>query len=221
MFKVAILIEPIRSNCGGEWARGRRWFLYFVLIRVRYSLSPHPFPLYSCAFFEFYLFISVWGLSRFFRFRVFIRRVGCAVRGHCVLFVQPVCSSDICHRFLSGAFSLRVCVQGSRSLSGWRIAKCRHFCVNGYHFLVVGTGCEVDWVCVLVLGRQIMPSLVGGSCCSQRGVCGLQVVDSRGKFRCLIMQCALGDHLNSIVNSAVPVVGAFSRDMGPRFGGRI
>jgi len=36
-----------------------------------------------------------------------------------------------------------------------------------------------------------------------------------------VMRCALGDHLNSTVNSAVPVVGAFSGDMGPCIGGRI
>ena len=91
MFKVAILIEAIRSNCGGEWATGRRWLIYFVLIRLRYSHSiPRPFPSYSSAFFQFYLFISAWGLSWIVRFRVFIRRVGCAVRGHCVLVVQPV-----------------------------------------------------------------------------------------------------------------------------------
>jgi hypothetical protein len=46
--------------------------------------------------------------------------------------------------------------------SGWSIVKCRHFCVHGYHYLGFSTGCEVDWACVLVLGRQIMPSLVCG-----------------------------------------------------------
>jgi hypothetical protein len=30
-----------------------------------------------------------------------------------------------------------------------------------------------------------------------------------------------GDHLNSIVNSTVPVVGTFGCDMGPCIGGRI
>jgi len=90
VFKVAILIEAIRSNCGWEWARGRRWLLYFVLIRLRYSRStPRPFPSYSSAFFQFYLFISGWGLSRIVRFMVFVRRVCCAVRGHCVLVVKP------------------------------------------------------------------------------------------------------------------------------------
>jgi len=54
MFKVAILIEAIRSNCGGEWARFRRWFPYFVLIRVPYSRStPRPFPSHSSAFSNF------------------------------------------------------------------------------------------------------------------------------------------------------------------------
>jgi len=122
---------------GGEWARGRRWFLYFVLTRLRYSRSPpRPFSSYSSALFQFYLFISGKGLSRIVRFMVFIRRVGCAVRGHCVLLVQPVCTSDVCHHFLSGAlFSLRVHMQRSRSLSAWPIVKCRRFCVNGYHFL--------------------------------------------------------------------------------------
>ena len=57
--KLQILIEAIRSNCGGEWARGRRWFLYFVLIRLRYSCSTPLLP----RFFQFYLFISGWGLS--------------------------------------------------------------------------------------------------------------------------------------------------------------
>ena len=120
MFLVAILIEAIRSNCGGEWAKGRRLFLYSVIIRLRYSRStPCPFPSYSSAFFQFYLFISGWGLSRIVRFRVFILRIGCAVRGHCVLVVQPVCTSDVCHHFLYGAFfSLSVCMQGSRSLFG-------------------------------------------------------------------------------------------------------
>ena len=90
VFKVAILIEAIRSNCGGKWARGRRWFLYFVVIWLRYSRStPRPFPPYSSAFFQFYLFIPGWDLFRIVRFRVFIRRVGCAVRGHYVLVVQP------------------------------------------------------------------------------------------------------------------------------------
>jgi len=137
IFKVAILIGVIRSNCGGEWARGRRSFLYFVLIMLRHSrYTPRPFPSYSSAFFKFYLFISGWGLSRNVRFRVFIQRVGCAVRGHCVLVVQPVCTSDVCHHFLSGVFfSLPVCMQGSRSLSGWPIVKCLHFCVHGYNFL--------------------------------------------------------------------------------------
>ena len=54
MFKVVILIEAIRSNCGGELARGRRWLLYFVLKRLRFSRStPLPFPSYSSAFFQF------------------------------------------------------------------------------------------------------------------------------------------------------------------------
>ena len=160
MFKVTILIEAIRSNCEGEWARCRRWFLYFVLIRLRYS-TPLPFPSYSSGIFQFYL-ISGWRLSRIVRFRFFIRRVGCAVRGYCVLVVQPVCTSDVCHHFLTGAFfSLRVCALGSRSLSGWPFVKCRHFCVHGYHFfrsvlVVKSTGF------VLVLGRQIMSSLLSG-----------------------------------------------------------
>ena len=52
MFKVANLTEAIRSNCGWQWARGRRWFLYFVLIRQRHSRSiPRPFPSYSSVFF--------------------------------------------------------------------------------------------------------------------------------------------------------------------------
>ena len=163
MFKMAILIEAIRSNCGEEWARDRRWFLYFVLIRMRYCrCTPRPFPSYSGAFSQFYLFILECGLSRIVRFRVFIRRVGCAVRGHCVLVVQTVCTdgldNDVGHHFLSGAFfSLRVCMQGSRSLSGWPVVKYCQFCVHGYHFLWVSTGCEFDWVCVLVQGRQIMP----------------------------------------------------------------
>jgi len=133
-------------------------------MRLCYSHSiPRPFSSYSSAFFQFNLFISGWGLSRIVRFRVFTRMVGCAVRGHCVLFVQPVCTSDVCKHFPSCAFfSLRVCMQGTRSLSVWPFVKCRHFCVQSYHFLGVGTGCEVDWVCVLVEGRQIMPSLVSG-----------------------------------------------------------
>jgi hypothetical protein len=53
-------------------------------------------------------------------------------------------------------------MHGSHSTSDWPVVKCRHFCVHGYHFLGVSTGCEVDWVCVLVLGRPIMPSLVSG-----------------------------------------------------------
>ena len=58
MFKVAILIEAIRSNCGGEWATGRRWLIYFVLIRLRYSRSiPRPFPSYSSAFFFNFIFL--------------------------------------------------------------------------------------------------------------------------------------------------------------------
>ena len=143
---------------------GRRWFLNFVLIWLRYCRStPRPFPSYSSAFYQFYLFISGWSLSRFVRFRVFMRRVGCPVRGHCVLFVQPVCSSDGCHNFLSGAFFfLSVFMQGSHSLSVWPIVKCRHFCVHGYHFLGVSSGCKVDWVCVLVLRHQIMSLLVSG-----------------------------------------------------------
>ena len=72
-------------------------------------------------FFQFYLFISGWGLSRILRSRVFIRKVVCAVRGHSVIVVQPVCTSAVRHHFLTGAFSLRVCMQGSRSLSGWPI----------------------------------------------------------------------------------------------------
>ena len=39
MFKGAILIETIRSNCGVEWASGPLCFLYFVLIRLRCSRS--------------------------------------------------------------------------------------------------------------------------------------------------------------------------------------
>jgi hypothetical protein len=40
------------------------------------------------------------------------------------------------HHFLSGAFfSLRICMQGSRSLSGLPIINCRYFRVHGYHFL--------------------------------------------------------------------------------------
>jgi len=122
----------------GRTAEGsERGFLYFVLIRLRYSHStPRPFPSYSSDFFQFYLFISGGGLSWIARFRVFIRRGGCVVRGHCVLVVQAVCISDVCHQFLSGAFfSLRVCMQGSRSLSSWPIVKCRHFRVHGHHFL--------------------------------------------------------------------------------------
>ena len=97
MFKVAVLIEAIRSNCGGECVWGRRWFPYFVLIRLRCSrCNPRPFPSYSSAFFlQCYLFISGWCLSRIILFWVFIRRVGCVVRGHCVLVVQPVCTSDV------------------------------------------------------------------------------------------------------------------------------
>ena len=79
MLKVAILIEVIRSTYGGEWARGRRWLLYFVLTRLRhYHSTPRPFPSYSSAFFQYYLFISGWGLSRIVRFRVFSRGGGFA-----------------------------------------------------------------------------------------------------------------------------------------------
>jgi len=160
IFKVAILIEAIRSNCGGEWAKDRRWFLTLSLLRCATHVLVLVRSRRISALFYNFIFISGWGLSRIVRFRVFIRRVGCAVRGHCVL-VQPICTFDVCHNLLSGAFfSLRVCMQGLRCLSGWPIVKCRHFCVHGCHFLGVSTGSEVDWVCVLVLGLQIMPLLV-------------------------------------------------------------
>ena len=109
MLKVAILIEAIRSNCGRESLFG---CATLVLLLVRSRRIP---TLFSNLIFLF----GDGGLPRFVRFRVFIRRVGCAVRGYCVLVVQPLCTSDVCHHFLSGAFfSLRVCMQVSRSLSG-------------------------------------------------------------------------------------------------------
>ena len=138
IFKVAILIGVIRSNCGGEWARGRRSFLYFVLIMLRHSrYTPRPFPSYSSIFFpQFYLFVSGWCLPRIVSFMVFIRQC-CLRRPRALRLRCPIrCTSDVGHHFLSDVFSLRVCMQVSRGLSGWPIVKCRHFCVHGYHFLL-------------------------------------------------------------------------------------
>ena len=157
MFKVAVLIEAIRSNCGGEWARGQRWFLYFVLIRWRYSHSTsRPLPSYSSAFIQFCLFISGWCMSWIVRFRVFIRRVGCAAPGTRSLSSPSVLPTSVTISCLVPSSPCVFACKGRQSVC-WPIVKCRHFCVHGYHFLGVSTGCEVDWVCVLVLGRQIMP----------------------------------------------------------------
>ena len=137
MFKVAILIEAIRSKCGEEWAMVDDGFYTLsllgcatlVLLLVRSCCIP--------AFF-FSNFILL------FRDRVcpgssvLVSSSGGLVAPSartCVLVVQPVCISDVCHNFLSGVFfSLRVCMLGSRSLSGWPIVKCRKFCFHGDHF---------------------------------------------------------------------------------------
>ena len=137
MFKVAILIETFRYNCRGVWVRGGvgggfyslslRVCAIVVLLLVRSSHIPTLF-----SNFIFYL-----GLG-FVQNRLFVRYYPeslVRVLGHCVLIVHPVCTFDVCQRFLTGAFfSLRVCMQGSRSLSGWPIVKCRYSRVYCYQF---------------------------------------------------------------------------------------
>ena len=163
MLKVANLIEAIRSNCGGEWARGSTMVSilcpYYVALLSFYSSSVSVvFP----RFFQFYLFISGCGLFRIVCFRVFIRRVGCAVHGHFVLVVQPVCTSDICHHFLPNAF-FSLCFEClGRTV---RLVGISSNAIISASTVITSWGqniCEVYWVCVLVLGRQIMPSLVSG-----------------------------------------------------------
>ena len=53
----------------------------------------------------------------------------------------PIPGGSIISLPFSGNF-LRVCMQGSHSMSGWPIVKC-HFRVHGYHFLVDSTVCDV------------------------------------------------------------------------------
>ena len=163
MFKVAILIDAISSNRGGEWERGQRWLLYFVFIRLLYSRStPRPFPSYSNAFFQFYLFISGWGLSR-------IVRLGSSSGGLVVPSAGTASSfpARLYFRRLS-PFSVRclllpACLHAGVAQSVWlAYPQMPSFLRPRLSLLGVSTGCEVDWVCVLVLGRQIMPSLVSG-----------------------------------------------------------
>ena len=225
MFKVAILIEAIGSICAGEWARGRRWFLYFFLIGLRYSRSNlRPFASYSSAFFHFiFLF---WN-----RICPGSSVLGSSSRG----LVAPsagTASSLSSPSVLPTSVTISCLVHSSPCVlhagiaqSGWPIVKCRYFCVHGYHFF------EVRYRLWSRLSLRPHPEVsdhafVGewGPVVPHQCVAGrlwLQILDSRGNSRCRVMRCALGDHLYSIDNSAVPVVGAYSRDMGPCIGGRL
>jgi len=164
MFKVAILIETIRSNWGGEWAGVDDGF---------YTLS-----LLDCARLVLLLVRSRRIPALFFNF-IFLFRDG-VCPGSSVLGFS---SGGLVTAFAGTASSLSSpsvlptpvtiscllpyspCVLACRVRAGCLgspIVKRRHFCVHGYHFLRASTGCEVDCVCVLVLGRQKMPSLVSG-----------------------------------------------------------
>jgi len=209
----------LRSGMG----KGQRWFLYFVLIRLRYSRStPRPFPSHSSAFFQFYLFLFRDGFCR--RSSVLVSSFGGLVAPSAGTasslssqFVLPTSVTIPClvpSPCVFACMGLAVClvrltsnsvISASMVITSWgsvQVVKSTGFASSSWGV----TSC-LRW-CV-------------GYCCSPQYPAGrlwAQVVNIRGKSRCLVMRCALGDHLNSSVNSAVPVVDAFSRDMSPCIG---
>lgn len=114
----------------------RRCLQIFFYMSEPTRSAPLTFPQYFSAIFQFNLLVLFETRSWIVRSSFFVWRDGRAVCGHRDIFVQHVCISDVCRRFLSGTFSLRLFVGNSYTL-------CRFGLSSG---VIIFTSTTTMWV---------------------------------------------------------------------------